>query len=51
MISDQAVAHEVGAHWQGKCEGYVITPTSTPPQLSQDEEHQMCHRVKGRNTP
>lgn len=37
MISDQAAAHSVGAHWQEKCECYVIMPTSTPAQFSEDE--------------
>lgn len=49
MIADQAATHQVGGPWQGKCEGYVIT--STPPQLSQEEKHQMCYRVKDRKTP
>lgn len=51
MISDQAAAHKVGAPWQ-KCEGCVIiaSPPPLPPQLSQDEEHQMRHRVEDRNT-
>lgn len=51
MISDQAAAHKVGAlNWQ-KCEGYVIISSPSPlsPQLSHDEEHQMCHRVEDRN--
>lgn len=37
MISDQAAVHRVGAHWQEKCDCYVVVPTSTPAQLSADE--------------
>lgn len=39
MISDQAAAHSVSAHWQEKCECYVIMPTSTPAQFREEEEY------------
>lgn len=48
MIADGAATHKMGVRWQGKCEGHAIP--STPPQLSQEEGHQICYRVKDRHT-
>lgn len=48
MIAHGAATHKMGAHWQGKCEGHAIP--SAPPQLSQEEGHQMCYRIKDRHT-
>ena len=48
MIAHGAATHKMGTHWEGECEGHAIP--STQPQLSQEEGHQMCYRVKDRHT-